>query len=452
MCKPRVDGLSVAKAAGASSGRPEQYDESFLQFAYKVVPCNKTWRHDYATCPFAHPGESNERRHPSAYLPFMCCSTQHSTDLKEKCPFGTSCKYAHGHFELWLHPGRFRTKMCSLGTACKRPVCFFAHSAEELRVTPYSKLETSAVAAAAQLNSQADSCNHSISTGSSSKAWSARSGRSSSNGSDDLRCSADRLASPCGSPEYGANVHASSQLQQVQLEQQAPQINSLARLPVPNFVSSPTATAALLQSQRLQLQLSVDEGLLQAGLLPGRANAVLALQQQQQSMAQLVSVPHGSPIAQPQYQQQQVLFVTSPTMVSAAPEAVACTSGLSNWSSLAPLNAATGELSMPLATSRLLLQQQQLSSLGAPLSATDSLAASGQLLGLGAGSSMSSGFAAPSFNVGGLAGPLNQQHIRLQQQPPMRQQPAVLQQLLPPTPKQPFEQLFNLMALEVQGA
>lgn len=204
----------------------------------QVVPCDKTWRHDYATCPFAHAGESSERRHPSAYLPFMCGSTQHSTDLKEvrlgclvgvgcwglkscpsclthpgvhprqqqqqqqeeedsvaavivrdvcqlvavniidhqqhptltrllsphpscscsythvqqqKCPFGTACKYAHGHFELWLHPGRFRTKLCSLGANCKRPVCFFAHSEHELRVTPYSKLDTAASVAAQQL-------------------------------------------------------------------------------------------------------------------------------------------------------------------------------------------------------------------------------------------------------------------------------------------------------------
>ncbi|WIA17071.1 hypothetical protein OEZ85_013972 [Tetradesmus obliquus] len=82
----------------------------------------------------------------------MCGSTQHSTDLKEKCPFGTTCKYAHGHFELWLHPGRFRTKLCSLGGNCRRPVCFFAHSEAELRVTPYSKLDTAAAVAAQQLS------------------------------------------------------------------------------------------------------------------------------------------------------------------------------------------------------------------------------------------------------------------------------------------------------------
>lgn len=156
MCRLPLQGLPssgpVSSQQGAQAGhRLQQYDDEFLQFTYKVVPCDKTWRHDYATCPFAHAGESSERRHPSTYLPFMCGSTQHSTDLKEKCPFGVACKYAHGHFELWLHPGRFRTKMCSLGGNCKRPVCFFAHSEHELRVTPYSKLDTAAAVAAQQL-------------------------------------------------------------------------------------------------------------------------------------------------------------------------------------------------------------------------------------------------------------------------------------------------------------
>lgn len=41
--------------------------------------------------------------------------------------------------------------MCSLGENCKRPVCFFAHSEQQLRVTPYSKLDTGAAAAAQQL-------------------------------------------------------------------------------------------------------------------------------------------------------------------------------------------------------------------------------------------------------------------------------------------------------------
>lgn len=36
-------------------------------------------------------------------------------------------------FETWLHPSKFCTVMCTEGQACKRKVCWFAHSPEELR-------------------------------------------------------------------------------------------------------------------------------------------------------------------------------------------------------------------------------------------------------------------------------------------------------------------------------
>lgn len=32
-----------------------------------------------------------------------------------------------------LHPSRYRTQMCTDGSGCKRRVCFFAHSPDELR-------------------------------------------------------------------------------------------------------------------------------------------------------------------------------------------------------------------------------------------------------------------------------------------------------------------------------
>ncbi|KAF6255168.1 hypothetical protein COO60DRAFT_1537054 [Scenedesmus sp. NREL 46B-D3] len=188
-----------------SSARTQQWDDDFLQFTYKIVSCDKTWRHDYATCPFSHPGESSERRHPSAYLPFMCGSTQHSTDLKEKCPFGTSCKYAHGHFELWLHPGRFRTKLCSLRGNCRRSVCFFAHSEAELRVTPYSKLDTAAAVAAQQLSQlAADGAVHSVTT---SPCGSISAG-SNVDGSDggEVKAALANLSTPC---ESGMRVRSS---------------------------------------------------------------------------------------------------------------------------------------------------------------------------------------------------------------------------------------------------
>eukprot|EP00878_Enallax_costatus_P011062 GHUV01011554.1.p1 GENE.GHUV01011554.1~~GHUV01011554.1.p1 ORF type:complete len:360 (+),score=142.17 GHUV01011554.1:784-1863(+) len=37
-------------------------------------------------------------------------------------------------FEYWLHPQRYRTQMCRSGEGCQRSLCFFAHSAAELRV------------------------------------------------------------------------------------------------------------------------------------------------------------------------------------------------------------------------------------------------------------------------------------------------------------------------------
>jgi hypothetical protein len=50
------------------------------------------------------------------------------------CPRGDTCPYAHNVFECWLHPSRYRTPLCNDGINCKRTVCFFAHTLEELRV------------------------------------------------------------------------------------------------------------------------------------------------------------------------------------------------------------------------------------------------------------------------------------------------------------------------------
>ena len=49
------------------------------------------------------------------------------------CRRGDACPFAHGVFECWLHPQRYRTQLCADGTACKRRVCFFAH-VEVIRV------------------------------------------------------------------------------------------------------------------------------------------------------------------------------------------------------------------------------------------------------------------------------------------------------------------------------
>ena len=49
------------------------------------------------------------------------------------CLRGDACSYSHGVYEAWLHPAKYRTQLCKEGLQCRRPVCFFAHSLEDLR-------------------------------------------------------------------------------------------------------------------------------------------------------------------------------------------------------------------------------------------------------------------------------------------------------------------------------
>jgi hypothetical protein len=68
------------------------------------------------------------------------------------CAFGDHCPYAHNVFEYWLHPTRYRTQLCNDGSNCRRKICFFAHSLDELRVPackPFVSPEALAGAAAA---------------------------------------------------------------------------------------------------------------------------------------------------------------------------------------------------------------------------------------------------------------------------------------------------------------
>jgi uncharacterized paraquat-inducible protein A len=46
---------------------------------------------------------------------------------------GSSCPNSHNVFESFLHPQKYRTMMCKDRDKCSRPVCFFAHSPDEVR-------------------------------------------------------------------------------------------------------------------------------------------------------------------------------------------------------------------------------------------------------------------------------------------------------------------------------
>ncbi|RCV14419.1 hypothetical protein SETIT_2G424700v2 [Setaria italica] len=116
--------------------------DAFWIYMYKVHRCPQLSRHDWTRCPYAHNGERARRRNPRRfpYLAVTCPAFRESqqqhlarTGAAASCMHGLQCRYAHGVFELWLHPARFRTTMCQGGLACPRRVCFFAHFPAELR-------------------------------------------------------------------------------------------------------------------------------------------------------------------------------------------------------------------------------------------------------------------------------------------------------------------------------
>lgn len=107
--------------------------DNFRMYEFKVRKCARGRSHDWTECPFAHPGEKARRRDPRKY---HYSGTACPEFRRGSCRKGDACEYAHGVFECWLHPARYRTQPCKDGPHCKRRVCFFAHSPEQLRVLP----------------------------------------------------------------------------------------------------------------------------------------------------------------------------------------------------------------------------------------------------------------------------------------------------------------------------
>ncbi|WJX54181.1 hypothetical protein P8452_40094 [Trifolium repens] len=105
-------------------------NDHFRMFEFKIRRCARGRSHDWTECPFAHPGEKARRRDPRK---FHYSGTSCPDFRKGSCKKGDSCEFAHGVFECWLHPARYRTQPCKDGTSCRRRVCFFAHTTEQLR-------------------------------------------------------------------------------------------------------------------------------------------------------------------------------------------------------------------------------------------------------------------------------------------------------------------------------
>ncbi|KAK8669021.1 hypothetical protein V6N13_106462 [Hibiscus sabdariffa] len=107
--------------------------DHFRMYEFKVRRCARGRSHDWTECPYAHPGEKARRRDPRK---FHYSGTACPDFRKGICTKGDLCEFAHGVFECWLHPARYRTQPCKDGTSCKRRVCFFAHTPEQLRLLP----------------------------------------------------------------------------------------------------------------------------------------------------------------------------------------------------------------------------------------------------------------------------------------------------------------------------
>ncbi|KAL4860234.1 Zinc finger CCCH domain-containing protein 66 [Chlorella vulgaris] len=121
--------------------RPSYSTDHFRMFSFKIDCCPRLAEsHDWTLCPFQHPGEKARRRDPRrhAYQGVPCPDFRKGT-----CKRGDACHYAHGVFECWLHPSRYRTQLCKEGSSCRRSVCFFAHSVAQLR-EPTMQLKTEA--------------------------------------------------------------------------------------------------------------------------------------------------------------------------------------------------------------------------------------------------------------------------------------------------------------------
>ncbi|XP_023634206.1 zinc finger CCCH domain-containing protein 49 [Capsella rubella] len=104
--------------------------DHFRMYDFKVRRCARGRSHDWTECPYAHPGEKARRRDPRKY---HYSGTACPDFRKGGCSKGDSCEFAHGVFECWLHPARYRTQPCKDGGSCRRRVCFFAHSPDQLR-------------------------------------------------------------------------------------------------------------------------------------------------------------------------------------------------------------------------------------------------------------------------------------------------------------------------------
>ncbi|KDD74655.1 hypothetical protein H632_c1155p0, partial [Helicosporidium sp. ATCC 50920] len=118
-------------AATSELARDCYRTDKFRMFQFKIETCPRLEEmHSWTLCPYMHPGEKARRRDPRLYRYQGVPCPDYRKGL---CKRGDLCPFSHGVFESWLHPSKYRTQLCQEGQACRRTICFFAHSVPELR-------------------------------------------------------------------------------------------------------------------------------------------------------------------------------------------------------------------------------------------------------------------------------------------------------------------------------
>jgi len=111
----------------------------FYLYQFKTIWCPFITTHDKALCVYAHNWQ-DYRRNPNLhdYEAQPCAKWKAGTFISSYAQGGcedmTDCRKCHGWKELEYHPGEYRMKLCTAGSACTRqPDCPYYHSLKERR-------------------------------------------------------------------------------------------------------------------------------------------------------------------------------------------------------------------------------------------------------------------------------------------------------------------------------
>ncbi|GAA0162112.1 hypothetical protein LIER_18279 [Lithospermum erythrorhizon] len=104
------------------------YNETMMN-VYKIKRCPNEEPHDLARCLYTHIGDIYRRDH-SLYYPEYCTSKLNHNSV---CIMGDRCRFAHGPYEYFYHPGRYRTEYCNFGVDCNTIGCPFVHNSSQFR-------------------------------------------------------------------------------------------------------------------------------------------------------------------------------------------------------------------------------------------------------------------------------------------------------------------------------